>query len=51
MDLHVTPQGAHGPDLWMGRVAWDITTAEQGRFHYLRDVDPARFDFYFVLGY
>jgi hypothetical protein len=42
-----------GPDVWLDRVAWDITTAEQGRFHINRDVhwDPHRWDIYFVLGY
>jgi len=42
-----------GPDVWLDRVAWDITTAEQGRAHISRDVhrDPHRWDIYFVLGY
>jgi hypothetical protein len=42
-----------GPDVWLDRVAWDITTAEQGRSHLHRDVhrDPHRWDIYFVLGY
>jgi hypothetical protein len=42
-----------GPDVWLDRVAWDITTAEQGRAHIARDVhrDPHRWDIYFVLGY
>src|SRR6516164_2779923 len=35
-----------GPDVWLDRVAWDITTAEQGRSHLHRDVhrDPHRWD-------
>ena len=41
-----------GPDVWLDRAAWDITTAEQGRFHIHRHVhcDPHRWDIYFVLG-
>jgi len=52
-DVHVTPKGIKGPDVWWERVAWDITTAEQGRSHVERDVfrDPYRWDLYFVLGY
>jgi hypothetical protein len=41
------------PDLsWKG-IGWDITTAEQGRHHYRRDVlpDSQRWDAYFVLAY
>lgn len=51
--LQVTPQGVKGPDIWIGRAAWDITTAEQGKYHIKRDVygDPYRWDVYFLLGY
>src|SRR5262249_49135298 len=39
------------PDLWLGRIAWDLTTAEQGRHHIRRDVhpDPSKWDAYFIL--
>ncbi len=52
-DLRITPRGAKGPDLWLDRVAWDITTAEQGQAHIERDVigDRHRWDAYFILGY
>jgi hypothetical protein len=41
------------PDFWLDRTGWDVTTAEQGRHHFERDVrpDPERWDAYFVLGY
>ncbi|MEW6209064.1 MAG: hypothetical protein AB1631_11905 [Acidobacteriota bacterium] len=52
-DLRITPRGAKGPDLWLDRIAWDITTAEQSQAHIERDVigDRLRWDVYFVLGY
>jgi hypothetical protein len=51
--LHVIPIFEKGSDIWLERVAWDIITAEQGRYHIMRDVydDLYRWDFYFVLGY
>jgi hypothetical protein len=50
-ELTITKQGS--PDLTWGRIGWDVTTGEQGRHHYGRDVraDPNRWDAYFILGY
>jgi hypothetical protein len=41
------------PDFWVDRTGWDVTTAEQGRHHFQRDVrpDPDKWDAYFILGY
>jgi hypothetical protein len=52
----VPPEQKRGPDahIKFHRVAWDVTTAEQGREHVERDVlqrDPDAYDLYYVLAY
>ena len=51
--LHVTERFERGPDVWLDDIAWDVTTAEQGRAHIDRDViyDPTGWNVYFILDY
>ena len=51
-ELIIVPRSGAGPDLHLGRVAWELTTAEQVRAHAKRDLGAySQWELYFVLTY